>query len=325
MAKPLLFIMTYTIIPPEYMKKFTDRFEIKYAVTPEEMEAAYKEPWIKDVRAVFTMGSRGVRRDIMDKMPLLEIVCCKGTGYDGFDVPEMNKRNIAISHGSGVNATYVADHSIALMLATVRNIVNFDAAVRRGDWVKGRSLPPSITGKKLGLVGMGKIGMKVAERCHKGFEMEISYHTRSQKADLPYRYFSKVTDLARHVDFLMCILPLNEQSRHIVNAEVLEALGPEGYLINMARGPVVSNAALIPALQQNKIAGAGLDVVEGEPNIPAELIALKNVTMTPHVGGHMPESAIASLDLLLANLDAHFAGKPLITPIPGSTGRRRAA
>jgi lactate dehydrogenase-like 2-hydroxyacid dehydrogenase len=191
--------------------------------------------------------------------------------------------------------------------------------------VTGRSLPPSITGKKLGLLGMGQIGSKIAERCHKGFEMEISYHTRTKKTDLPWRYFEKVTDLARHVDFLMCILPLNDQSRHMVNAEVLEALGPQSYLINMARGPVVENAALIPALQQNKIAGAGLDVVEGEPIIPAELIAQKNVTMTPHVGGHVPESTAATLDQLLANLDAHFAGKPLISPIPGSTAGRRAA
>ena len=322
--KPVLLMMTYTIIPPGYMEKFEKRFEVHYAQTPAEWAEAVKQPWIKDVRAVFTMGSRGVKRELLDLMPKLEIACCKGAGYDGFDIPEMNKRGIVITHGSAINATYVADHGIALMLATVRNVVNFDAAVRRGEWVTGRSLPPSITGKRLGLVGLGQIGSKIAERCHKGFEMPIGYHTRSKK-DVPYTYYADVKALARDSDFLMCILPLNDQSRHLINAEVLDALGPEGYLFNMARGPVVKTADLIPALQQGRIAGAGLDVVEGEPNIPAELIALKNVTMTPHVGGHVPESARETLDQLLANLDAHFAGKPVLTPIPGSTAGKRAA
>lgn len=323
--KPTLLMMTYTLIPPGYMERFEERFEVKYAATPEEWAKVADEPWLKDVRVVFTMGSRGVQRELLDKMPDLEIVCCKGAGYDGFDIPEMNRRGIAITHGSAINATYVADHGIALMLATVRNIVNFDAGVRRGEWVTARSLPPSITGKRLGLVGLGQIGSKIAERCHRGFEMPVGYHTRTSKPDLPYAYHADVRDLARNSDFLMCILPLNDQSRHIINDEVLDALGPEGYLFNMARGPIVANAALIPALRDGRIAGAGLDVVEGEPDIPAELIALKNVTITPHVGGHVPESARQTLDQLLANLDAHFSGKPLLTPIPGSTAGRRAA
>jgi lactate dehydrogenase-like 2-hydroxyacid dehydrogenase len=323
--KPILLMLTYSIIPPGYMEKFEERFEIKYAPTPEDWVAVAKEPWIKDVRAVFTMGSRGVKRDLLDLMPNLEIACCKGAGYDGFDIPEMNKRGIAMTHGQSINATYVADHSIALMLATVRNVVNFDAAVRRGEWVTGRSLPPSITGKRLGVVGLGEIGSKIAHRCHNGFEMPIGYHTRTPKPDEPFKPYTDVVALARDSDFLMCILPLNDQSRHMINAEVLDALGPEGYLFNMARGPVVENAALIPALQQGKIAGAGLDVVEGEPNIPAELLALNNVTMTPHVGGHVPESARETLDQLLGNLDAHFAGKPVLTPLPGSTAGRATA
>lgn len=249
------------------------------------------EPWIKYVRAVFTMGSQGIKRDLMDLMPNLEIACCKGAAYDGFYIPEMNKRGIAITHGKSINATYVADHGIALMLATVRNVVNFDAAVRCGDWIIGRSLPPSISGKRLGVVGLGEIGSKIAHRCHKGFEMPVGYHTRTLKPNEPFKHYTDVVALARDPDFLMCILPLNDQSWHMINAEVLDSLGPDGYLFNMARGPVVENAALIPALQQGKIAGAGLDVIEGEPNIPAELFALKNVTMTPHVGGHVPESA----------------------------------
>ena len=323
--KPLLLITTDTKLPADALDRFEERYQVYYAPTPEEERRAYGSDWIGDVRAVFALGSRGVKPDVMDLMPKLEIVVCKGAGYDGFDIPEMNRRGIHASHGGNSNASFVADHAVAMLFATVRHIAEFNAAVHRGEWSTARRLPPSITGKKLGLVGLGSIGSLVARRLSAGFGMQISYHTRQPRPDEPYRHYPDLVQLAAELDFLLLLCPGGPGTYHLVNAAVLEAIGPKGYLVNMARGTVVDTDALVAALRDKKIAGAGLDVVEGEPVVPEALLAFPNVVITPHVGGHAPEAADKTLDLVLENLDAHFAGKPLLTPIPGSLASGRLA
>jgi lactate dehydrogenase-like 2-hydroxyacid dehydrogenase len=172
----------------------------------------------------------------------------------------------------------------------------------------------TISGKRLGILGMGKIGGRIAHRAADGFDMEVGYHNRSAVAGSPYRYFGNLVELATWADHLIAAAPGGAETKHLVNAEVLTALGPKGYVVNVGRGPVVDTAALIDALRAKRIGGAGLDVLEGEPAVPPilpELLKFDNVVVTPHIAGRAPEARVAATALIIANLDAHFAGKPL--------------
>jgi lactate dehydrogenase-like 2-hydroxyacid dehydrogenase len=201
------------------------------------------------------------------------------------------------------------------MMATARNIPMLHNGVLNGQWLELRNPIRLVREKRLGILGLGKIGMVIAEMVS-GFKMPISYHNRRQRDDVPYAYRSSAVELAANVDILITMCPLDETTHHIVNRDVLKALGPTGYLINMARGAVIDTPALIDALNKGIIAGAGLDVVEGEPVPPPALLKCPNLVITPHVGGESVEAGAAIHDLLIGNLAAHFAGKPLLTPIP---------
>jgi len=172
-----------------------------------------------------------------------------------------------------------------------------------------------ISGKRLGLLGLGTIGMQIARRATGGFGMSIGYHNRKPLADTPHLYFSTPAALARWCDFLMVATPGGATTVHLVDANVLEALGPDGFLINIARGSVVDTAALGEALKHRRIAGAALDVIEGEPNVPEAITRLSNVILTPHIAGRSPEAIAATLQLVLDNLSAHFQGVPVLTPV----------
>ena len=313
--KPELLILTPAYIPDDVMARMEASFTVIKATRPEEAERLRAAGALKAVRAVFTLGSKGVSAAMLDAMPKLEIVVCKGAGYDGFDVAEMRRRGLALSHGPALNATSVADHAVALMMATVRGIPHLHNRVMGGEWLSLRNPVPLVREKRLGILGLGRIGREIAAMVA-GFRMEISYHSRRPRDDVPYIYRKTPVDLAAGCDILIAICPLNDSTRHIVNAEVLRALGPKGFVINMARGPVVDTAALVAALDAGHIAGAGLDVIEGEPVVPKALLGRTDVVITPHVGGESIEAGAAIHDLLLANLDAHFAGRPLVTPIP---------
>jgi len=191
--------------------------------------------------------------------------------------------------------------------------------VRAGGWQEQwRVDTPTLSGKRLGILGLGTIGSQIAHRAARGFDMEVGYHNRTAVTGSSYRYFPSLIELATWADFLICAAPGGAGTRHLVNAGVLAALGPNGYLVNIGRGTVVDTAALIDALQAKRIAGAGLDVVEGEPNVPPrlpELLQFDNVVVTPHCAGRAPEARTAATALILANLNAHFAGKPLPSPV----------
>jgi lactate dehydrogenase-like 2-hydroxyacid dehydrogenase len=267
------------------------------------------------IQAVLTNGSTGLSRDEMAMLPALEIICAQGAGYENVDVVAAQARGIIVTHGPGTNDASVADHAIALLMAIARGIPQADAAVRKGEWKQARQARPMISDKKLGILGLGNIGMQIAHRGAMGFGMPVAYHNRRPRADTPYLYFPTLIALAEWADFMVIATPGGSATRHIVDAAVLTALGPSGFLINIARGSVVDTSALIDALKHHRIAGAALDVVEGEPTVPIELTQSTHVILTPHIAGRSPEAIAATAQLVLDNLNAYFRGEPAITRV----------
>lgn len=269
------------------------------------------------IRAVLTNGSTGLAAQDLAALPAVEIICAIGAGHETIDMEALKARGIVATHGPGTNDACVADHAMALLMSVARGIPRADAAARRGDWSKSRQLRPMITGKNLGIVGLGNIGMQIARRGAGGFAMPVAYYGRRPRDNAPYRYCSDLIELAKWSDYMVIATPGGAATRHLVNAEVLDALGPDGFLINIARGSVVDTAALTASLKNEGIAGAALDVLEGEPEVPADLAQLGNVVLTPHIAGRSPEAIAASVGLVIDNMLAHFNGKDVLTPVPG--------
>lgn len=268
------------------------------------------------IRAIAATGESKVTADLMRQLPALEVIAVMGVGYDGVDVAAARERGIAVTHTPGILDDYVADLALALMLAWAHQVPRADRFVRAGHWAAGPlPLGRKVSGARLGLVGMGQIGQAIAHRAA-AFGMQIAYTARSVKPGLPYAYLPNAVLLASQSDYLVAITPGGAGTRGLINAEVLAALGPQGCLVNVARGSVVDEAALIHALQTGTIAGAALDVFANEPQVPEALRAMDNVVLTPHIGSACLEVRQAMANLTLSNLQAHFAGQPLPTPVP---------
>ncbi|NIE87594.1 MULTISPECIES: 2-hydroxyacid dehydrogenase [unclassified Burkholderia] len=266
------------------------------------------------VEAVLTNGSTGLTEDELERLPRLAFLNALGAGYENLPVAAARRRGIAIAHGVGANDDCVADHAFALLLATVRGVVRLDAACRAGVWRDALPMQPNFSGKRIGIVGLGRIGAKIARRAA-AFDLEIGYHNRRPREGAEFRYFPAVVELARWADYLVVATPGGADTRHLIDAAVLAALGARGFLVNVSRGSVVDTAALAAALRDGRIAGAGLDVYEGEPEPPAELVGLDSVVLTPHVAGTSPEARDRTIELFLENAARHFAGQPLLTPL----------
>ncbi|WP_186103584.1 2-hydroxyacid dehydrogenase [Burkholderia gladioli] len=266
------------------------------------------------VEAVLTNGSTGLTEDELARLPGLVFLNALGAGYENLPVAAARRRGIAIAHGVGANDDCVADHAFALLLATVRGVVRLDAACRAGIWRDALPMQPNFSGKRIGIVGLGRIGAKIARRAA-AFDLEIGYHNRRPREGAEFRYFPAVVELARWADYLVVATPGGADTRHLIDAAVLAALGARGFLVNVSRGSVVDTAALAAALRDGRIAGAGLDVYEGEPEPPAELVGLDSVVLTPHVAGTSPEARDRTIELFLENAARHFAGQPLLTPL----------
>jgi len=268
------------------------------------------------IRAIAASGGSRVSADLIAQLPALEIISVMGVGYDGIDVAAARARGATVTHTPDVLNDDVADLALALMLCVARGIPEADAYVRSGKWPQGAMpLQRKMAGSRLGIVGMGRIGQAIALR-GQAFGMPIAYTARNPRPGVPYRYLPSAQALAAQSDFLVVITPGGEGTRKLIDAAVLKALGPQGYVINVARGSVVDEAALIEALEQGVIAGAGLDVFEDEPNVPERLRVLPNVVLTPHVGSATHQTRRAMADLAFGNLQAHFQGKPLLSPVP---------
>ncbi len=269
------------------------------------------------IRGIQANGESKVPRALIDQLPALEVITVFGVGYDGVDVAAATERDIPVTNTPDVLTDDVADMGITLMLSIARRVPHADKFVRAGLWPNGpMPLARKVTGARLGIVGLGRIGQAIGKRAE-GFGMSIAYTTRTQRTDTAYTYYPSAAALAAEVDFLMVITPGGAATRGLINAEVLKALGPNGFLINVARGTVVDQPALIQALQNNVIAGAALDVFDGEPSVPEELRVLDNVVLTPHIASATWQTRRAMADLAFGNLQAHFSGKPLLTRVPG--------
>lgn len=312
-------ILSVAKLPPFLMEPLQAQFTVHDRI--HDSDPAAFAAVAPRIRAVVGGGESKVPKTLMAQLPALEMVSIMGVGYDGVDVAAAIERKVPVTHTPGVLNDDVADLAIGLMLSISRRIPQADQYVRAGKWLQGpMPLARKMSGARLGIVGLGRIGQAIATRAQ-AFGMSIAYTARSQKAELAaFRYFPSAKALAAEVDFLVAITPGGAGTRKLINAEVLQALGPQGYLINVARGSVVDQAALVHALQNGVIAGAGLDVFEEEPKVPPELITLDNVVLTPHMASGTTQTRHAMANLAVSNLVAHFAGKPLLSPVPECQG-----
>ncbi|MES2104575.1 MAG: 2-hydroxyacid dehydrogenase [Pseudomonadota bacterium] len=265
---------------------------------------------LQEIRAVVTNGSTGLSATQMELLPRLRLAYSYGAGHENIDVAAAAQRGIAVTHAPGVNNATVADHALALMLAISRGLPQLDRAVKAGGWLQNRKPRPTVNGKRLGLLGMGNIGELIARRAA-AFDMQVAYHTRRPRPELPYQYVGSINALAACSDYLILACPGGAATQHLVNREVLENLGSQGFLINIARGSVVDTAALMEALQGKLIAGAALDVIEDEPALPPQASQMDNLIITPHISGRSPEAQQAQHHALMENLAACFTGLAL--------------
>ena len=252
---------------------------------------------------------------LMDKLPKLEIIANFGVGYDSIDTAAAKARNIRVTNTPNVLNDAVAELTIGLMIALARRIPQAHQFVRDGNWPKGAfPLLTELNGKTVGILGLGRIGKEIAVRAQ-AMKMRVVYHGRRKQPDEPFVYYSDLTEMARDADWLVIIAPGGQGTEKIVSRRVLEALGPDGFLVNMARGSLVDEAAMVEMLKSRALGGAALDVFENEPQVPTALFGLDNVVLSPHQGSATNQTRNKMGALVVANLDAWFAGEPLISPV----------
>jgi len=310
-------VLIYSRFPKAQMVRIGERYDLLDGAGKPPIQTFSAEQ-LKSVRAMITAGGQVIPPSVLDTLPSLRAIICYGTGYDGVDLAEAARRNIVVGNSPAANAAAVADLAMTLMLAATRRLMPADEYVRGGGWSGAKPSPsmrppPGMTGRKVGIYGIGEIGRKIAARCA-AFETVVGYYSRS-KHDVPYDYHTSLAALAEWADILMIAVRAGADTQHAVNADILKLLGPQGAVVNISRGSVIDQSALVAALENNVIAGAGLDVFEKEPHAPDALTKLPNVVLTPHIGGHTIESHVAMQDCVLANLDAFFSGKPLRYPV----------
>jgi lactate dehydrogenase-like 2-hydroxyacid dehydrogenase len=276
------------------------------------------------VRGIAAGGHARIDGALFDKLPKLEIVSNFGVGYDNIDAAEAARRGIVVTNTPDVLTEEVADTALGLILCTLRQLPQAERYLRAGKWLE-RSFPLSNTlrGRKAGILGLGRIGKAIAKRLE-AFGVPVSYHGRSPQPDAGYPYFASLVEMAKAVDLLVVVTPGGAGTRHLVDAEVLKALGPEGVVINVARGSVIDEKALIEALKNRTILSAGLDVFEDEPHVPAELIAMDHVVLLPHVGSGSVHTRNAMGQLVVDNLLDWFAGKGPRSPVAETPWREKA-
>lgn len=267
------------------------------------------------IRAVATDGHYGIAPEILAALPALELVASYGVGYDAIDTAACRARGVRVTNTPDVLNDAVAELALALMLGLCRRIPQADAFVRAGKWPGGAfELTGELTGAHAGILGLGRIGKEIARRLQ-AMRMRVSYHGRHAQPYQPFAYYPDLAAMARDVDWLVVAAPGSAATRGIVSRDVLEALGPDGALVNISRGALVDEPAMVELLVAGRLGGAALDVFADEPRVPPELFALPNVVLSPHQGSATGKTRGAMGDLVVANLAAHFAGDPLLTPV----------
>lgn len=302
-------------VPPFLIERLKAEYIVHDFVNPSDPEAMLQEIG-PNIRGIVAGGMKGPDAALINSLKNLEIIASFSVGYDATDVVAAQSRDVIVTHTPEVLTGDVADLAMTFILMVPRRIGESERFLRSGEWKKRRmDLGTTLRGKRLGILGLGRIGMAVARRAEV-FGLNIAYHDIKPLGDLKYRSYPTLIDLAEASDILMVACEGGASTRGLVNADVLNALGPEGYLVNTARGPIVDQPALVKALQDGRIAGAGLDVFDGEPDVPEELIAMENVVLTPHIASSTHETRRAMGDLVYDNLKAHFTGKAVLTPVP---------
>jgi lactate dehydrogenase-like 2-hydroxyacid dehydrogenase len=300
-------------------QRMMDRFHAEFTVHPLKDIAdlgAFLAEHGETITAVATNGHDGVKPEIMAGCANLKVVSCYGVGYDAIDTATCAARGIKVSHTPNVLNDDVANTALLLLLAASRDLVFNDAYVRAGRWAKEGNTPltRSPEGKVFGIVGLGRIGERIAQKLQQ-FNGTIVYHTRTKK-DVSYRYYDSLTEMAKACDYLIVITPGGAATNKLVSRQVIEALGPQGTLINVARGTVVDEAEMVAALQDGRLGWAGLDVFEKEPHVPEALFALQNVTLLPHVASATGETRQAMGDLVCDNLSQFLRNGTVQTSVP---------
>lgn len=314
MSKPAI------LMAPRMPAGLVTRLEEHYTLLgPMERSAPEALPaGAEAARALLTIGGLPTKAELIDALPNLGLIACYGTGVEGVDRAHAAARGIAVTNAADANATAVAEFAMGLIVASARSILRGDRYIRSGGWrgnaVERMAFVPGLAGRKLGIFGLGAIGQRLATRAA-AFDMQIGYHNRSRRPELPHLYHDSLRALAEWSDVLVVAVRASAETRHAVDADVLKALGPEGHLVNISRGIAVDEAALCEALEQGVIAGAALDVYENEPNVPDRLKVLENVVLTPHIAANAWSAQLAQQELILGNLAAFFAGRPLLSPV----------
>lgn len=293
---------------PASIAEHVDRHYRLHRLWQIEDKASFIQSQGQTIRAIVTSGRHGASRELMESLPNLEAIISQGVGYDSIDINAARTRQVVVTNTPNVLNACVADTALGLLLNVSRQFCQADQFVRDGRWEK-EAFPLSIkpSGKRCGIVGLGNIGLEVAKRAV-AFDMSIAYYNRTQRSDVPadYRYYNNLIELAENSDFLIVVVPGGAQTRHLINEAVLNALGSKGILINVSRGSVVDEAALIHALEEGRISGAGLDVFEHEPAVPQALRNMEQVVLLPHIASGTEETRQAMANLVIKNLDSWF-------------------
>lgn len=303
-------ILVLAPIPPTTLDRLRDRFDLIEA-WQDPLAFLTHAGEAGTIEIVFTIGNRPLSREMIDRLPSLRYVCHYGVGHDRIDLAALRERDILITNTTGGNSSCVADLAMAMLTACVRRLFAGDRFVRDGRWEKSGTpygLTAHLGGRKVGLYGLGDIGTKIALRAS-AFEMVVGYHTRQPRSDVPARYFSSLLALAEWADDLIVAVKATHETAKSVDAAVLRALGPKGYLVNVARGSVVGEDALVAAIRSGMIAGAALDTFENEPAIRSEFASLENVILSPHAGGGTFRAMQDTDEVFLANLGRYLAGQ----------------
>ncbi|MEP3563317.1 MAG: 2-hydroxyacid dehydrogenase, partial [Marinobacter sp.] len=306
MSKPSLLLMVP--LPDSFKHRLAEYFDCHeyHGLNEQQWEAISPS-----VRGMVSAANARVSRALISQLPALEMISVLGVGYDGVDLRAARDNNICVANTPDVSTDDIADLAMTLLLCAVRQVVEADRFVRAGQWQQGRfPMTGSLSGKRLGIVGLGRIGKAVASRAE-AFGLSVAYTGRSRKNEEPYIWFDSVTALAENVDYLLVSASGGPETNGMIDESVLTELGPAGVLVNVARGSLVDEAALIRALREGRILAAGLDVFSDEPAVSRELRDLPNVVLTPHMASSTEATVQAMMSMVLENLTNHFEGKPV--------------
>ncbi len=314
MTKPAVLVVGE--LPPKIMQALDDAYILHRYWTFEDKKKGLAAV-ADSVRGIATTGHYGASREMIFALPNLEIISSFGVGTDAIDIPAASERGVPVTNTPDVLTDDVANTAVMVLLAVSRDLVQADRYVRAGKWASDGNMPltRAVRGKTVGIIGLGRIGADIARKLDV-FGVKIVWHGPRPKPDVSYKYYDDVVRMAAEADYLVVACPGGASTHHVVNAEVLKALGPQGSLINISRGSCVDEDALVAAVKNGAIGWAGLDVFAKEPHVPAELVASDRTVLLPHVGSATEETRAAMGNLVIENLALHFAGKPLVTQVP---------